>query len=482
MLMQRQQRGATVLVCLSLVSFVYILYNLAFPHLVGRYGVQRESLFLESTDRDVECHSGTAARGAGKDVLVIMKTGATEARKKVPVHFDTTFRCIPNYVIYSDLEESINNVAIHDALANFSEPIKATNQDFHFYYKQRKYRAEGQNVSDLVATTAGRDRAWNLDKWKFLPLLEKALAHSPQAKWFVFIEADTYLVWSNLLRWLEQFDPEKPLYIGGQNWMGDTKFAHGGTGYIVSRKALRMAVDEYTKSRERWDEQTASEAAGDCLLAKLFNSVGIGLTETWPITQGETPFSLDYTSRHLCYPVVTYHHMPPDWVRAMWKFEQIWFSQAVSTRCQQSAQTKRMLTTRVASRANRPSCATATSSITSWRRSLCKPSRTGTTSRATTRRWSCTRAGRTAVGRRASRAPTACSGTTTQPAARLEMSSSLVRMSRRRRLSKTCPGGCWIVLPSTSGRSNLARKVGSRHNASPSPARVTRTIDTAAVL
>ncbi|KAK8170512.1 hypothetical protein BC567DRAFT_256907 [Phyllosticta citribraziliensis] len=257
-----------------------------------------------------------------------MKTGATEARKKVPVHFDTTFRCIPNYVIYSDLEESINNVAIHDALANFSEPIKATNQDFHFYYKQRKYRAEGQNVSDLVATTAGRDRAWNLDKWKFLPLLEKALAHSPQAKWFVFIEADTYLVWSNLLRWLEQFDPEKPLYIGGQNWMGDTKFAHGGTGYIVSRKALRMAVDEYTKSRERWDEQTASEAAGDCLLAKLFNSVGIGLTETWPITQGETPFSLDYTSRHLCYPVVTYHHMPPDWVRAMWKFEQIWFSQA----------------------------------------------------------------------------------------------------------------------------------------------------------
>lgn len=328
MLVQRQQRGATFLVCLSLVSFVYILYNLAFPHLVGRYGVQRESLFLESTDRDVECHPGTSARGAGKDVLVIMKTGATEAQNKVPVHFDTTFRCIPNYVIYSDMEESINDVAIHDALANFSEPIKAKNQDFHFYYMQRKYRAEGQNVSELVATTAGRDRAWNLDKWKFLPLLEKALAHSPEAKWFVFIEADTYLVWSNMLRWVEQLDPEKPLYIGGQNWMGDTKFAHGGTGYIVSRKALHMAVDEYTKSRERWDEQTASETAGDCLLAKLFNSIGIGLTETWPITQGETPFSLDYTSRHLCYPVVTYHHMSPDWVRAMWKFEQIWFSQA----------------------------------------------------------------------------------------------------------------------------------------------------------
>ncbi|KAK7537830.1 hypothetical protein IWX50DRAFT_618364 [Phyllosticta citricarpa] len=333
MLVQRQQqrRGATILVGLSLVSFVYILYNLAFPHLVGRYGVQRESLFLESTDRDVECHAGSAAAARdsrAKDVLVIMKTGATEARRKVPVHFDTTFRCIPNYVIYSDMEERINNVPVHDALANFSATIKATNQDFHFYYRQHKLRAEGQNLSELVTSTAGRDRAWNLDKWKFLPLLEKALRHSPQAKWFVFIEADTFLVWSNMLRWLDQLDPDKPLYIGGQNWLGDTKFAHGGTGYVVSRKALRMAVDGYTKERQRWDEQTATEAAGDALLAKLFNSIGIGLTETWPITQGETPFSLDYTTRHLCFPVVTYHHVSPEWVRAMWKFEQIWFSQA----------------------------------------------------------------------------------------------------------------------------------------------------------
>ncbi|KAK8189155.1 hypothetical protein HDK77DRAFT_427656 [Phyllosticta capitalensis] len=327
MLMQRQ-RGATALVGISLLSFAYILYNLAFPHLVGNYGTHRGSLFLNSSDNnDVEC---SQTLPGGEDVLVVMKTGATEAHAKVPVHFETTFKCIPNYVIYSDMAETIGGVQIHDTLEDFSENIKATNADFQFYHKQRRYRAEGRNLSELVSSTAGRDKAWNLDKWKFLPLMEKALDHSSNKtsyKWFVFIEADTYLVWSNLLRWLEQLDPEKPFYIGGQNWMGEQLFAHGGTGYIVSRKALRMAVDEYTKSRQRWDEKTASEAAGDCLLAKLFKSVDIRLTETWPITQGETPFSLDYTNHHLCYPVVTYHHMSADWVRSMWKFEQIWFAQ-----------------------------------------------------------------------------------------------------------------------------------------------------------
>ena len=44
------------------------------------------------------------------DVMVILKTGATEAQEKVPVQLRTGLQCVPHFAVFSDYEEVINGV------------------------------------------------------------------------------------------------------------------------------------------------------------------------------------------------------------------------------------------------------------------------------------------------------------------------------------------------------------------------------------
>ncbi|KAK7536600.1 hypothetical protein IWX50DRAFT_579624 [Phyllosticta citricarpa] len=285
-----------------------------------------EAIDLEDSEEEMDPESQLPCRAlpGAKDVLVVLKTGATEANDKLPVHFNTTFSCIPHYVLYSDLEQEIQGHVVHDVLNDTDPSLREEHHDFELYRQLQKWKDDGSPEFEKDFET--RKMAWNLDKYKFLPLMKKALQTRPSAKWFVFIEADTYLVWSNLLSWLQHFDHHKPLYIGGQSYIRGTWFAHGGTGFIVSKKALNMIVAEYNSKTERYNELTKMEWAGDFILAKAFKNIDIPLTKSWPRLQGETPHSLDYTEHHYCYPVVSYHHMAPEWIEKMWDFEQAWLS------------------------------------------------------------------------------------------------------------------------------------------------------------
>lgn len=49
------------------------------------------------------------------NVFVVLRTNATEAPSKLPVHFATTLHCTPHYATYSDLAEEIAGHPIHDA-------------------------------------------------------------------------------------------------------------------------------------------------------------------------------------------------------------------------------------------------------------------------------------------------------------------------------------------------------------------------------
>ncbi|KAK7534205.1 uncharacterized protein J3D65DRAFT_476699 [Phyllosticta citribraziliensis] len=285
-----------------------------------------EALELEDSEETTDSGSHLPCRAlpGAKDVLVVLKTGATEASEKLPVHFNTTFSCTPHYVLFSDLEQDIQGHVVHDVLNETDPSLREEHNDFELYRQLRKWSEDG--FPDFEKDWDTHKSAWNLDKYKFLPLMKKALQTRPSAKWFVFIEADTYLVWSNLLSFLQQFDHHKPLYIGGQSYIRGTWFAHGGTGFVVSNKAMNMIVAEYTSKTERYNQLTKMEWAGDFVLAKAFKNIDIPLTKSWPRLQGETPYTLDYTEHHFCYPVVSYHHMPPEWIEKMWDYEQAWLN------------------------------------------------------------------------------------------------------------------------------------------------------------
>jgi hypothetical protein len=278
--------------------------------------------------KDVVCpHSSIE-----QDVLVVLRTGATEALEKLPVHLETTLRCVPNSVIYSDYEETIDGHHVYDVFDEISEDFKSTVPDFEYYNRIKSKGRKGlikETHTGSGAAGSLDNPGWKLDKFKFLPMVDKALRHSPNSKWFVFVEPDTYLMWGNMLEYLSKFDSQTPLYIGRPMLIGEVLFAHGGSGFAMSVAAMKKVLEHWKSNRAEYDEYTIKEWAGDMVLGKILADVDIKLKWALPHLQGDpvsTFYQNDssYNRQAWCYPALTHHHMRPTEIRSLWEFEQEW--------------------------------------------------------------------------------------------------------------------------------------------------------------
>ncbi|KXL42843.1 glycosyltransferase family 31 protein [Acidomyces richmondensis BFW] len=296
-------------------------------------GTSTASFLSSSTRRS--CYSLEGA----DDVVVIIKTGSTESEEKLPVHFNKTLQCFPHYLIFSDYAEIVDDHVILDALENVTADIRLEHEDFDLW---RRLQADGRaalDESELSVNDQGdpaspfgnpENGGWRLDRFKNLPLVGKTLEHKPDAKWYIVVDADTYVVWSNLLQWLKHLDHTKPMYLGSATFVDDQVFAHGGSGYILSSPAMHAAADAYMEEQEEWDRFAADHWAGDCVFGTFMERKQIAnLTWSFPSLQGSDPTTLDWTQitddkRMWCYPAVTYHHLKPSTVEALWDIEQEW--------------------------------------------------------------------------------------------------------------------------------------------------------------
>ncbi|PWY76967.1 hypothetical protein BO70DRAFT_363527 [Aspergillus heteromorphus CBS 117.55] len=269
----------------------------------------------EASDR--RCRGAFADPG---NVLLVIKTGATEIYEKLPTQLLTTLGCSENYLIFSDLDEQIGPYHIQDALANFTQSLKDTLPDFHLYLKQQDYRRTGQDIAKLKKD--GHD-AWTLDKYKFLHMVEMAWNERPDMDWYVFIEPDTYLVWSNMLLWLQTLSPQDELYMGSVAYVISEPFAHGGSGYVISGQLLKRFVGENPGMANRYDEVFTRECCGDFVLARTIKQeINVGVQNFWPQINGEKPATLPFGPTHWCQPVVTMHHVEPRERSTIFDFEQ----------------------------------------------------------------------------------------------------------------------------------------------------------------
>jgi len=231
------------------------------------------------------------------------------------------------------MEQTFADYPVYDAVKNVSSSFKETHEDFELYRKLEQYREDGTDLSKLKG-----DRSWNLDKWKFVPMVHATYEMAPDyIDWFVYIEADTSLAWVNLMNWLKTMNPKKPYYLGSQNVIGETTFGHGGSGIVVSRKAQKMLA-EYRKQAgeesydKEWEQITSNSCCGDEVLAKAFLQADVPLTAAWPILQGEKMATVDFTERHWCSPPVAMHHVSPVEVNSLWQFQTSWVESHVSCR------------------------------------------------------------------------------------------------------------------------------------------------------
>ncbi|MCJ1234400.1 hypothetical protein MMC14_002361 [Varicellaria rhodocarpa] len=251
------------------------------------------------------------------DILLVMKTGATEAYDKLPIHFLTTLKCTNDSILFSDMEMNIAGHHLIDTLDEVAEDVKTGNDDFDLYRTLQTYYKLREDPRGLKVGTNG----WNLDKYKFLHMLLKTYRYRPDAPWYVFVEADTTLIWDNLRTFLNKFDSKKPYYIGSPTYL-DIEFAHGGTGYIISQKAMQVAVGKHQDIAQKYDKNVQSICCGDAMIGRVLLDEDIKLTKAWPILNGEKPLTLPFGRNHWCQPVVSMHHLTAQEVSQVWNFEQ----------------------------------------------------------------------------------------------------------------------------------------------------------------
>jgi hypothetical protein len=273
-----------------------------------------------------------------EDVVVIMRTGATEIQDKLPIHFNTTFRCYPDVIIFSDYEETFQGHAVHDVLAPMDPSVKANNKDFQLYLRLQNYGRENLHDDELSGKASfegsksgkGDNPGWKLDKWKFLPMMNETLRLRPEKKWYMFVESDSYAIWSNMLQWLEKLDPSKPHYYGSEVQIGPDIFAHGGSVFVMSKPAIQKGADLYAAHQHDWDAFTDIHWAGDCVLGKALREAGAPLEWAWPMFQGGHPEKMDFTEQKgkdkplWCTSALSYHHFSPTETQRIWEWEQSW--------------------------------------------------------------------------------------------------------------------------------------------------------------
>lgn len=272
------------------------------------------------------------------DILVVMKTGSSEILEKLPVHFRTTLRCIPHLAIFSDLAEEVEGRPVMDVLeGEYTNETREAAEEFRVY---ERLQAQGRGAisAEEIERWQGAENTvfgktdnlgWKLDKWKFVPMIAKAYEYKRDAKWFVFIEADSYINWWNMVAWLDNFDPVKKLYLGEQMQIGDVVFAYGGTGYVLSNPAIRKALKYRKANMEAVEQFTRDEWAGDMILGWMLAQAGVELSWSWPNLQGQLPNDSDYFGagwdrRQWCYAAVSYHHMKAEDIEQLDHFERHW--------------------------------------------------------------------------------------------------------------------------------------------------------------
>ncbi|KPM46289.1 hypothetical protein AK830_g373 [Neonectria ditissima] len=249
-------------------------------------------------------------------IMLVMKTGATEAYTKLPTQLLTGLQCIDDFLLFSDLDQQVGNYHVYDVLEDVKDEAKKNLMEFDLYAAQASCPVSQTDCTDNMKG------GWELDKYKFLHMIERTWRMRPDMEWYVFAEADSYVFWPNLVWWLRnKVNTEKHPYLGSVAMLKNMPFAHGGSGYILSGETVK-AMAATPGLADKYDLMAPHECCGDYLMALAVNETGSKVKQAHPMINGEKPSTLPFGHGHWCEPLLTMHHMNSEEVSSAWSYEQ----------------------------------------------------------------------------------------------------------------------------------------------------------------
>lgn len=156
---------------------------------------------------------------------------------------------------------------------------------------------------------------------KFITGMEMAFRRMPHKKWYVILDDDTFIIKDTLRLLLSHLNHNKPLYLG--NAVGDyrARFAHGGSGVVLSGAAMEALFSHEHVVAEAY-VRSLDETWGDRLVATTLQQVGVYLDERYShLFNGEAPEWTRVGPRSACSLVLSFHALrePGAMVRAATK-------------------------------------------------------------------------------------------------------------------------------------------------------------------
>ncbi|KAL3482445.1 peptidase S8/S53 domain-containing protein [Aspergillus californicus] len=271
------------------------------------------------------CETFPTSPFAKDGIQVTLKIGGAEPPERLHSHIGGVTTCLPNLLIVSDMGEDLGRFHSHDILADVQHVL--TDEDKRAYQRQREYHYYWDK--DLQPTNAG----WRLDRYKFLSMVEYAYAQNQKAKWFVFMETDTLMLWHNLVQLLARYNHTDPLYLGsptpGRPIIKDrepqpTFFVYGGSGFVLSVAAMENLLREDQAGSAKGGSDTDSQllitkyqdmvredCCGDSVLGWVAAQRDVPITGQWPMFNPQPLHDTPLNPAHWCQPVISFHKSDP---------------------------------------------------------------------------------------------------------------------------------------------------------------------------
>ncbi|KAL7787445.1 family 31 glycosyltransferase [Trichoderma ceciliae] len=269
----------------------------------------------------------------------VLKMGHGEDRTKVEAQLDSVSACFraDELLIFSDLDERVRNYTATDILASLPPKYydQEYNPDIGNYLLQKELERNGTLDQDKEATK--RVNGWIIDRFKFLPQIERAWLLKPGRPFYFFYETDTYVVWDNVFRFLSTFDPDTPVYMGSpspgrhdRDRDIKTWFANGGPGFALSRAAVKALIHRDVSPHgqysgpsvtEEWLPLLKDECCGDSVVGWSLWNNGVALQGYWPMFNPHPLHGIPFSDRYWCQPVLTLHKTSPKDMVDVWKWE-----------------------------------------------------------------------------------------------------------------------------------------------------------------